>query len=64
MATKSVSSPAEFERLVKARLGEDLADYYHSQLEQLSSCIRDLVRYIDEPSLADEMEEVIKENGF
>lgn len=57
-------SPAELEALISAGLGKDLANQYHSQLEQLSSCIRDLVRYIDDRSLADEMEEVIKENGF
>lgn len=64
MQNEPVPTPTEFEELIRTLLGTNLADLYHRQLEQLSGCIRDLVRYVNDPLISEEMEEVIKENGF
>lgn len=59
-----VSEPKDFEDLVERYMGDDARRYYRNQVEQLSNCIRDLIRYVNDKALADEIEEVLEINGF
>ena len=45
-------------------MGFDSARFYRSQIEQLSECIRDLSNYIDDKDISEEIEEVLKVNGY
>lgn len=59
-----ILSPKDFEDLVDKYMGMDSANYYQNQIEQLSSCIRDLANYIDDKDIRSEIEEVLEVNGY
>lgn len=59
-----IFAPRDFEELVEKYMGEDCARFYRSQIEQLSECIRDLSNYIDDKDISEEIEEVLKVNGY
>lgn len=61
---ENIFSPRDFEELVDKHMGMDSAKYYRSQIEQLSECIRDLSNYIDDKDISEEIEEVLKVNGY
>ena len=54
----------DFEDLIDKYMGFDSAKYYRNQIEQLSDCIRDLSTYIDDKYITEEIEEVLKVNGY
>lgn len=59
-----VFSPRDFEELIDKHMGMECAKYYHSQIEQLSSYIRELTEYIDDEAVRSDTEEVLKVNGY
>lgn len=61
---ETIFSPRDFEELIDKHMGFDLARFYRSQIEQLSECIRDLSNYIDDKDISEEIEEVLKVNGY
>lgn len=61
---ETILSPKDFEDLVDKYMGLECANYYQNQIEQLSSCIRDLADYIDDKDIRSEIEEVLKVNGY
>lgn len=61
---ETVFTPRDFEELIDKHMGLDSAKFYHSQIEQLSECIRDLSQYIDDKDISEEIEEVLKVNGY
>lgn len=61
---ETIFSPKDFEDLIDKHMGLECANYYQNQIEQLSECIRGLVTYIDDKDITEEIEEVLKENGY
>lgn len=61
---ETILSPKDFEDLIDKHMGMDCANYYQNQIEQLSECIRDLSNYIDDSYVKQDVEEVLKENGY
>lgn len=61
---ETILSPKDFEDLIDKHMGLDCANYYQNQIEQLSECIRGLATYIDDKDITEEIEEVLKENGY
>lgn len=61
---ETILSPKDFEDLVDKYMGLDSANYYQNQIEQLSSCIRDLANYIDDPLVQMDVQEVLKAHGY
>lgn len=61
---ETILSSKDFEDLVDKYMGLDSANYYQNQIEQLSSCIRDLANYIDDPLVQMDVQEVLKAHGY
>lgn len=61
---ETILSPKDFEDLVDKYMGLESANYYQNQIEQLSSCIRDLANYIDDKYILSDVEEVLRINGY
>lgn len=61
---ETILSPKDFEDLVDKYMGLDCANYYQNQIEQLSECIRDLASYVNDKDITEEIEEVLKVNGY
>ena len=61
---ETILSPKDFEDLVDKHMGSDCANYYQNQIQQLSDCIRELALYIADKDLTEEIEEVLKVNGY
>lgn len=61
---ETVFSPMDFEELIDKHMGWDCAKYYHNQIEQLSSYIRELDGYVDDSAVHSDTEEVLKCNGY
>lgn len=61
---ETILSPKDFEDLIDKYMGLDCANYYQNQIEQLSECIRDLASYVDDKYITEEVEEVLKVNGY
>lgn len=61
---ETIFSPKDFEDLIDKHMGLECANYYQNQIEQLSECIRGLATYIDDKDITEEIEEVLKENGY
>lgn len=61
---ETILSPKDFEDLVDKYMGLDCANYYQNQIEQLSECIRDLASYVNDKDIMEEIEEVLKVNGY
>ena len=61
---ETILSPKDFEDLIDKHMGFDCANYYQNQIEQLSECIRDLAKYIDDKDVLAEVEEVLKDHGY
>ena len=61
---ETIFSPRDFEELIDKHMGMDSAKYYRSQIEQLSECIRSLAQYVNDPDITEEVEEVLKVNGY
>lgn len=61
---ETIFAPRDFEELINKHMGWDSAKYYHSQIEQLSECIRSLAQYVNDPDISEEVEEVLKVNGY
>lgn len=61
---ETILSPRDFEDLIDKYMGSDCADHYHEQIEQLSECIRDLSNYINDSTITEEIEEVLKIYGY
>lgn len=61
---ETILSPKDFEDLIDKHMGLECANYYQNQIEQLSECIRGLATYIDDKDITEEIEEVLKENGY
>lgn len=61
---ETILSPKDFEDMIDKYMGLDSANYYQNQIEQLSGCIRDLAAYIDDKDIKEEIEEVLKVNGY
>lgn len=61
---ETILSPKDFEDLIDKYMGLDCANYYRNQIEQLSECIRDLTSYVDDKYITEEVEEVLKVNGY
>lgn len=61
---ETILSPKDFEDLIDKYMGLDCANYYQNQIEQLSECIRDLTSYVDDKYITEEVEEVLKVNGY
>lgn len=61
---ETILSPKDFEDLVDKYMGLDSANYYQNQIEQLSSRIRDLANYIDDPLVQMDVQEVLKAHGY
>jgi len=61
---ETILSPKDFEDLIDKYMGLDCANYYQNQIEQLSECIRDLASYVDDKCITEEVEEVLKVNGY
>lgn len=60
----TILSPKDFEDLIAEHMGYECANYYHSQIEQLSDTIRDLDNYVDDKYVHMDVEEVLKVNGY
>lgn len=61
---ETILSPKDFEDLVDKYMGLDCDNYYQNQIEQLSECIRDLASYVNDKDITEEIEEVLKVNGY
>ena len=61
---ETIFSPRDFEELIDKHMGMDSAKYYRRQIEQLSECIRSLAQYVNDPDITEEVEEVLKVNGY
>lgn len=61
---ETILSPKDFEDLIDKHMGMDSANYYQNQIEQLSSCIRDLADYINDNDVLSDVEEVLKVHGY
>lgn len=61
---ETILSPKDFEDLIDKYMGMDCANFYQNQIEQLSSCIRDLANYIDDSDTHKDVEEVLREYGY
>lgn len=61
---ETILSPKDFEDLVDKYMGLDCANYYQSQIEQLSECIKALTSYVDDKDITEEVEEVLKVHGY
>jgi hypothetical protein len=61
---ETILSPKDFEDLIDKHMGKDSANYYQNQIEQLSSCIRDLADYINDKDVLSDVEEVLKVHGY
>lgn len=61
---ETILSPKDFEDLIDKHMGMDSANYYQNQIEQLSSCIRDLASYINDKYVLSDVEEVLKAHGY
>lgn len=61
---ETILSPRDFEDLIDKYMGRDCANHYHEQIEQLSECIRDLTKFINDEAVSEEIEEVLEINGY
>ena len=61
---ETILSSRDFEDLIDKYMGSESANYYHEQIEQLSECIRELSSYINDSVIAEEIEEMLKINGY
>ena len=61
---ETIFSPRDFEELIDKHMGFDSARFYRSQIEQLSECIRSLAQSVNDPDISEEIEEVLKVNGY
>lgn len=61
---ETILSSRDFEDLIDKYMGSECANHYHEQIEQLSECIRELSSYINDSAIAEEIEEVLKIDGY
>lgn len=61
---ETIFAPRDFEELIDKHMGMDSAKHYRSQIERLSECIRSLAQYVNDPDISEEVEEVLKVNGY
>lgn len=61
---ETILSSRDFEDLIDKYMGSESANHYREQIEQLSECIRELSSYINDSTIAEEIEEVLKINGY
>ena len=61
---ETILSPKDFEDLIDKHMGMDSANYYQNQIEQLSECIRELSRYIDDKDVSQDVEEVLRVHDY
>ena len=61
---ETILSSRDFEDLIDKYMGSESANHYHEQIEQLSECICELSSYINDSAIAEEIEEVLKINGY
>jgi len=63
-STETIIRTRDFLDLIEAHMGIDSAAHYNNQIEELSDCIRDLAKYIDDKDVQAEVEEVLKVHGY
>lgn len=60
----SISNPKDFEILILRYMGIDCADYYHNQIEALTSRIRNLSDYVNNEDIPSDIAEVLRIHGY
>ena len=61
---ETLFSTRDFEELIDKHMGFDCAKHYREQITELSDCIRDLTKYIDDKDICSEVEEVLEISGY
>jgi len=61
---ETLFSTRDFEKLIDKHMGFDCAKHYREQITELSDCIRDLTKYIDDKDICSEVEEVLEISGY
>lgn len=59
-----IMSASDFEDLIDTHLGMDCAKWYHEQITSLTELIEELSLYIDDKYVKEDVEGVLKVNGF
>ncbi len=61
---ETLFSTRDFEELIDKHMGFECAKHYREQITELSDCIRDLTKYIDDKDICSEVEEVLEISGY
>ena len=61
---ETLFSTRDFEELIDKHMGFECAKHYREQITELSDCIRDLTKYIDDKDIYSEVEEVLEISGY
>lgn len=61
---ETLFSTRDFEELIDKHMGFECAKHYREQITELSDCIRDLTKYIDDMDICSEVEEVLEISGY
>lgn len=61
---ETLFSTRDFEELIDKHMGLECAKHYREQITELSDCIRDLTKYIDDKDICSEVEEVLEISGY
>lgn len=61
---ETLFSTRDFEELIDKHMGFECAKHYRKQITELSDCIRDLTKYIDDKDICSEVEEVLEISGY